>query len=146
MCTLRQENTLTFNLCLLLHLNNFSVRSYSYTVAHIFFFGLIYVILKLNYFDQIFSKFEHTFQYLTPNLKFWTAIDKEALNRKISLLTSKLNIELRKKLVCYVWRIALYGSETWTIRKFEWNYLEGFEIWCGRRMEMIKWSEKITNG
>ena len=41
------------------------------------------------------------------------AIAKEAFNRKISLLTSKLNVELKKKLVrCYVWSIALYGSET----------------------------------
>ena len=30
----------------------------------------------------------------------------------MSLLTSKLNIELKNKLVkCYVWSIALYGSE-----------------------------------
>ena len=39
----------------------------------------------------------------------------KAFNRKISLLTSKLNIELEKILVrCYVWSIALYGSETCT--------------------------------
>jgi hypothetical protein len=38
-------------------------------------------------------------------------IAKEAFKRKISLLTRKLNIELRKELVrCYVWRIALYCS------------------------------------
>ena len=31
-------------------------------------------------------------------------------------MTSKLNIELGKKLIgCYVWSIALYGSETWKI-------------------------------
>jgi hypothetical protein len=47
-------------------------------------------------------------------------IAKEAFNRKMSLLTIKLNIELKKKLVkCYVWSIAYYGSETWTLRKFE---------------------------
>ena len=46
------------------------------------------------------------------------AIAKEAFNRKMSLLTSKLNIEPRKKLIrCYVWSIALYGSETWTLNK-----------------------------
>ena len=40
-------------------------------------------------------------------------------NRKISLLTSKLNIELGKKFIrCYVWSIALYGSETWTLSKY----------------------------
>ena len=40
-------------------------------------------------------------------------IAKQAFNRKISVLKSKLNIDLKKKLVkCYVWSIALYGSET----------------------------------
>ena len=73
-------------------------------------------------------------------------IAKEAFNRKMSLLTSKLNIELKKKLVmCCVWSIALYGSETWTLRKLERKYLESFDMWCWRRMEKIKWSEKVTN-
>ena len=75
-----------------------------------------------------------------------TIIAKEAFNRKISFLKSKLNIKLRKKLVtCYVWRIALYGSETWTLRKLERRYLKSFEMWCWRRMEKIKWSEKVIN-
>ena len=69
------------------------------------------------------------------------AIAKEAFNRKIPLLTSMLNIKLRMKLVwCYVWSIALYGSENWTQK-----YLESFEMWCWRRMEKIKCSEKVTN-
>ena len=39
-------------------------------------------------------------------------IAKEEFNRKILLLTSKLNIELGKKLVTYyVWSIALNGSK-----------------------------------
>ena len=65
-------------------------------------------------------------------------------NRKISLLTSKINIEFVKKLVrCYVWSIVLYGSQTWTLRRLELKYLENFEIWCWR-LEKIKWSEKVT--
>ena len=44
-----------------------------------------------------------------------TAIAKEIFNRKMSLLISKLNIELRKKLdKYYVWSIAFYDSDTWT--------------------------------
>ena len=36
---------------------------------------------------------------------------KEAFNRNISFFRSKLNIELWKNVVrCYVWRIALFGS------------------------------------
>ena len=71
---------------------------------------------------------------------------KEAFKRKISLLTSKLNIEIKKQLFrCYVWSIALYGSETWPLRKLERKHLEIFEMWCWRRMEKIKWPEKVTN-
>jgi hypothetical protein len=67
------------------------------------------------------------------------AIAKEAFNRKISLLTSKPNIEIKNKLVrYYVWSIALYGSETWTLTKLQRKYLESFEMWCWRRMEKIK--------
>ena len=74
------------------------------------------------------------------------AIAKEAFNRKMSLLTSQLSIELKKKFVrCYVWSFVLYGSETWTLRKLEWKYLQSFEIWCWKKMERIKLTEKVTN-
>ena len=37
------------------------------------------------------------------------AIAKESFNRKISLLTNKLNIEFRRILIkCYFWSIALW--------------------------------------
>ena len=72
---------------------------------------------------------------------------KEAFNKKWSLLTSKLSsLSLRKKLVkSYVWSIALYGAETWTHRKREKKYLESFEMWCWRRIENIKWSDRVTS-
>ena len=40
---------------------------------------------------------------------------------------------------------ALYGSETWTLRKLEHKYLVSFRMWCWRRMEKIKLPEKVTN-
>jgi hypothetical protein len=43
----------------------------------------------------------------------------------------------------YVRNIALYGSETWTLRKLEWN--GEHEMWCYRRIEKLKSSEKVTN-
>jgi hypothetical protein len=43
---------------------------------------------------------------------------KATFNKKKTLFISKLDLELRKKLVkCYLWSIALYGAETWTLRK-----------------------------
>ena len=55
-------------------------------------------------------------RYCTRKIKMRIAIAKEAFNRTLSFLISKLNIEHRKKLVrC----IALCGSETWTLRTLE---------------------------
>ena len=45
----------------------------------------------------------------------------------------------------YVWSVALYGSETWTIGVSEKKRLEAFEMWCYRRMLKIRWVDKVTN-
>jgi hypothetical protein len=70
---------------------------------------------------------------------------KSAFNKK-TLFTSKIDSELKKKLVkCYICSIALYGAETWTLRKVEQKYLESFEMWCWRRMEEISWRDRVNN-
>jgi hypothetical protein len=72
------------------------------------------------------------------------AMAKAASNKKKNLFTCKLDLNLRKKLVkCYIWSIALYGSETWTLRKIDQKYLENFEMWCWRRMEKIIWTDRV---
>jgi len=51
--------------------------------------------------------------YCTREIKMIIIIAKEVFNRKMPLLTSKPNTELKNKLIrCYVWSIALYDSET----------------------------------
>ena len=60
---------------------------------------------------------------------------KAASNKKKNLFASKLDLNLRKKLVKrYVWSMALYGAETWTLRATDQKRLESFEMWCWRRM------------
>ena len=57
-----------------------------------------------------------------------------------------LDLLLRKKLVeCYIWSMALYGGETWTLRAVDQKYLESFEMWCWRRMEKISWTDHVRN-
>ena len=52
----------------------------------------------------------------------------------------------RKKLIkCYIWSMALYGAETWTLRAADQKYLESFEMWCWRRMEKISWTDHVRN-
>jgi len=49
----------------------------------------------------------------TCEIKCRIAMAKAAFNKKRTLFTSTLGLELRKKLVkCYVWSIALYGAKT----------------------------------
>jgi hypothetical protein len=55
---------------------------------------------------------------------------KAAFNKTRNLFTSSLDLELRKKLVkCYIWSIALYSAETWTLRTVDQKHLESFEMW-----------------
>ena len=71
---------------------------------------------------------------------------KAAFNKKKNLFNSKLDLNLRKKLVkCYVWSMALYGAETWTLRAIDQKRLESFEMWCWRRMEKISWTDHVRN-
>jgi hypothetical protein len=53
----------------------------------------------------------------TCEIKCKIAMAKAVFNKKRNLFTSTLDLELRKKLVkCYIWSIALYDAETWTLR------------------------------
>jgi len=77
----------------------------------------------------------------TREIKSRIAMAKAAFSKKKTLFTSKLNLNLRKKLIkCYIWSMALYGAETWTLRAADQKYLESFEMWCWRRME-ISWTD-----
>jgi hypothetical protein len=60
----------------------------------------------------------------TCEIKSRIAMVKAAFIKKRALFTSNMDLELRKKLVkCYIWRIALYGAETWTIRAVDQKHL-----------------------
>jgi hypothetical protein len=71
---------------------------------------------------------------------------KTAFNRKKSHFTSKLDLNLRKKLVkCHIWSITLYGVETWAVRKVDQKYLGSFEQWCWKKMDRISWTDCVRN-
>jgi len=82
----------------------------------------------------------------TCEIKYRTAMAKAAFNKKRALFTSTLDLELKKKLVkCYIWSIALYDAETWTLRTVDQKHLESFEMWCWRRMEKFSWTDHVRN-
>ena len=60
------------------------------------------------------------------------AMAKGAFFKKRALFTSTLDIKLRKKLVkCYIWSIALYGYETWTLRSADQKHLQSLKCGAG---------------
>ncbi|KAJ4430748.1 hypothetical protein ANN_19339 [Periplaneta americana] len=61
---------------------------------------------------------------------------KEAFNRKRSIFCGPLRKELRKRLVkCFVWSVAFYGTETWTLRQSEEKRIKAFEMWEGENRQ-----------
>jgi hypothetical protein len=81
----------------------------------------------------------------TCEIKSRIAMAKAAFNKKRSLFIRTLDLKLRKKPVkCYIWSIALYGAETWTLRAVDQKYLERFRLWCWRRMK-ISWTDHVRN-
>ena len=79
-------------------------------------------------------------------VKMRIAIAKEAFNRRKNVFCGPMDIGLRKRLVkCFVWSVALYGAETWTLRRNEEKRLEAFEMWTWRKMERVKWTDKVRN-
>jgi hypothetical protein len=63
---------------------------------------------------------------------------KAAFNKKKNLFTSKLDLNLMKKLVkCYIWSISLYGAEIWTLRKVDQKYLDSLKCGAGEEWRSV---------
>ncbi|KAF7248796.1 Collagen alpha-1(XX) chain [Varanus komodoensis] len=41
--------------------------------------------------------------------------------------------------------VAMYGCESWTIRKAECQRIEAFELWCQRRLLRVPWTARRSN-
>ena len=71
---------------------------------------------------------------------------KSAFVERKELLTSRLRLSLKKKIVkTLIWPVLLYGCETWTLRKEEIRRIEACEMWLWRKLMKVKWSDKKTN-
>ena len=45
----------------------------------------------------------------------------------------------------YGFPVVLYGCESWTIKKAEGQRIDGFELWCWRRLLRIHWTARRSN-
>lgn len=44
----------------------------------------------------------------------------------------------------YVWRVYLYGCETWMLNKIEQRIFGSFEMWCMKKVLRVSWIKHRT--
>ena len=44
-----------------------------------------------------------------------------------------------------VFPMAMYGCESWTVKKAECQRIDAFELWCWRRLLRVPWTESRSN-
>ena len=44
-----------------------------------------------------------------------------------------------------VFPVVMYGCESWTIKKAERRRIDGFDLWCWRRLLRVPWTARRSN-
>ena len=44
-----------------------------------------------------------------------------------------------------VFAVAMYGCESWTVKKAEHRRIDAFELWCWRRLLRVPWTARSSN-
>ena len=44
-----------------------------------------------------------------------------------------------------VFPVVMYGCESWTTRKAKHQRIDAFELWCGRRLLRVPWTERKSS-
>ena len=73
---------------------------------------------------------------LLPGRKVMTNLDSILKSRDITLPTK---VHLVKAMV---YPVVMYGCESWTIKKAECRRIDGFELWCWRRLLRVPRTER----
>ena len=68
-----------------------------------------------------------------------TNLDSILKSRDITLATK---VHLLKAMV---FPVVIYGCESWTIKKAGCRRIDGFELWCWRRLLRVPWTARRSN-
>ena len=68
-----------------------------------------------------------------------TNLDNIIKSRGITLSTK---VRLVKAVV---FPVVMYGCESWTIKKAEHQRIDGFELWCWKRLLRVPWTARRSN-
>ena len=68
-----------------------------------------------------------------------TNLDNILKSRDITLPTKVCLVK------AMVFPVVMYGCESWTIKKAECQRIDGFELWCWRRLLRVPWTARRSN-
>ena len=71
--------------------------------------------------------------------KVMTNLDSILKSRDLTLPT---NVHLVKAML---FPVVMYGCESWTVKKAEHQRIDGFELWCWRRLLRVPWTARRSN-
>ena len=78
-------------------------------------------------------------RHLLLGRKVMTNIDSIFKSRDITL---PIKVHLVKAMV---FPLAMYGCESWTVKKAQHQRIDAFELWCWRRLLRVPWTERRSN-
>ena len=78
-------------------------------------------------------------RHLLLGRKVMTNLDSILKSRDITLPTM---VHLVKAMV---FSVAMYGCEIWTVKKYECQKIDAFELWCWRRLLRVPWTARRSN-
>ena len=78
-------------------------------------------------------------RHLLVGRKIMTNLDSVLKSRDITLPT---NVCLVKAMV---FPVVMSGCESWTVKKAECQGIDGFELWCWRRLLRVPWTARRSN-
>ena len=74
-------------------------------------------------------------------------LGRKAMTNLDSILKSRdITMPTKVRLVkAMVFPVAMYGCESWTVKKAEHRRTDGFELWCWRRLLRVPWTARKSN-
>ena len=78
-------------------------------------------------------------RHLLLGRKAMTNLDSILKTRDVTLPTK---VRLIKAMV---FPVAMYGCESWTVKKAERRRIDAFELWCWRRLLTVPWTARRSN-
>ena len=65
---------------------------------------------------------------------------------EVQLTTTNCILPTKFHLVkAMVFPLVMYGCESWTVKKAECRKIDGFELWCWRRLLRVPWTARRSN-